>query len=722
MSGLTRIVLLCIMLVLPLVSAAYERLGDADAKGLPVHAVQLRTGAVADSRLKFEGGSAQTRRVHLHVDLPEGDQRWMVWLPRDPVDMVKVSGKGMALPQTGFFRPAPSEGLLLAGYGFALPHGASGPQRLTLEVGSSVRAAPGPRVMREQDVLRYAGRELALAFAVYAALLTLLIASLALYFAVRDALFLLFSVYAAGALLFMAASNGHLFAMPGMSALGTLGAAGYWLVLQAFTAVALSTVLHFADGGNSQSPWVRRLQKLPVLMWGLALLPLIPIQAVAGSLQVVGTLSWVVAIAVAVWALMDGAHRGVPMAFAAAMALLVLMFSASAHEAMQRAWLPDGVLARHGYQFALVFVSVILFVGASSRIGMVRKRLDDESNARRDSEDRLRLERMRTGFVRSVQDALRSAPADEVALRAFRLLCRQVRELLGADDAVVLGHGYLGNELLLVQAGSRQVSPLAQSALVARGIVRMHAQNREAVHVRIDGARTSDDMEAPQYAIVPMRAASPAWVALVVPAQSEQGFSRGVLNELTELARVAATHAEEAYAAIQLRKTAEYDALTGSLNRRSLDQALAREFKSSARDAQALSVLFIDIDWFKRINDEHGHACGDHCLRSVAATLRAELRPADALGRYGGEEFLVLLPGQDAAAARVIAERLRQQMEQAEIQWQGVRVPLTISIGMAARRDGDREPSPLLERADKALYAAKREGRNRVCVAPAAFV
>ena len=169
-----------------------------------------------------------------------------------------------------------------------------------------------------------------------------------------------------------------------------------------------------------------------------------------------------------------------------------------------------------------------------------------------------------------------------------------------------------------------------------------------------------------------------------------------------------------------MRKTAELDALTGSLNRRALDQALAREFGPAARHAP-LSVLFIDIDWFKRVNDEHGHACGDHCLRSVAGALRAELRPGDAFGRYGGEEFLVLLPGHDAASSRVIAERLRQAVEGCVIEWNGTRVMLTISIGMAARRDGDGDGPALLERADKALYAAKREGRNRVCVAPAAF-
>ena len=175
--------------------------------------------------------------------------------------------------------------------------------------------------------------------------------------------------------------------------------------------------------------------------------------------------------------------------------------------------------------------------------------------------------------------------------------------------------------------------------------------------------------------------------------------------------------ADAAHAAFLLRRTAERDSLTGSFNRRTLDQLAARECKV-AGNHKPLSVLFMDLDWFKRINDTHGHPCGDECLRKVAATLRAELRPQDVFGRYGGEEFLVLLPGQDAASARLVGERLREAVEAAVVDWQGEALRFTISIGMAVLREGD-DPGKLLARADKALYRAKREGRNRVCAAPA---
>ena len=188
---------------------------------------------------------------------------------------------------------------------------------------------------------------------------------------------------------------------------------------------------------------------------------------------------------------------------------------------------------------------------------------------------------------------------------------------------------------------------------------------------------------------------------------------------LVELARVAVLHADQAYAAMQLRRTAEHDSLTDTHNRRALDKVMSQAFHAHGPHEMVLAVLFIDIDWFKRINDRLGHACGDLCIRSVAACLRGELRPTDTMGRYGGDEFLVLLPGRDAAAARVIAERLRKAVESSQVSWKGESLPLTVSIGLAARRETDRAPAPLLERADKALYAAKHEGRNRVCVAPA---
>jgi diguanylate cyclase (GGDEF)-like protein len=203
--------------------------------------------------------------------------------------------------------------------------------------------------------------------------------------------------------------------------------------------------------------------------------------------------------------------------------------------------------------------------------------------------------------------------------------------------------------------------------------------------------------------------------------EGSDGFSTEEIALAGEFTRLATLHADEALAAYQLRRSAELDALTGTFNRRSIDQWLARAFLEASRRQQALSLLFIDIDHFKSINDRLGHAGGDHCLREVAAALRGALEEGDLLGRYGGEEFVALLPGRAGADAREMGERLRAAVERNEIQYEGRGERITVSVGVATRLERESTPAAAIERADKALYAAKRGGRNSVHVAPAVF-
>ncbi|MEO6227504.1 MAG: diguanylate cyclase [Thermomonas sp.] len=675
-----------------------------------------------DGRLLFAGGISQVQTVDLQFELPlAADQRWVLWLARDPFNSARVTWMDGSTQTRNFFKPMPDAGLFPVGYAFALPRDSMGQQRLRLQLQGEIRSAPTPRVMSEQDVLRQANREFALACAIYAALVTLLIMSLVLYQAVRDPMFLLLSAYLGSALLFVSTVNGHLYALPVAGPLfGQMGARGYWWVMLAFNAMALWTLMRFAETRASTSVLIRKLDWVAAGMTVLALLPLLPLDVASRFLQPIATAAWLTAMPVGILATMDSARRRVQMAVAVGTALLLLMVGISAREAMQRGWMGDDMLTRHGYQFALVLVSLIMFVGLSSRIGLVRQRLADETSARLQSDTRLRQEQTRAGFAQSLQDRLRGVAEDELATVAFRLLGAHAREMTGASAAVVMASGYLGHELLVVQPEG-QPAGLAQYLVVARGLLRAQALEREPVNVRLGGTRPEDTATKPMLAVIPLQLAFPAWAALVLPHGDKQSFEPDILAALADVARLTVMQADEAYAALQLRRTAEHDALTGSQNRRSLDQALVREFKAHGMQDAALAVLFIDIDCFKSINDKLGHAGGDLCIRSIAASLRGELRPTDAMGRYGGDEFLVLLPGRDAAAARIIAERLRKVVEGSQLYWQGEVVALTVSIGMAARRDTDRMPAELLERADKALYVAKNEGRNRVCVAPAVF-
>lgn len=161
-------------------------------------------------------------------------------------------------------------------------------------------------------------------------------------------------------------------------------------------------------------------------------------------------------------------------------------------------------------------------------------------------------------------------------------------------------------------------------------------------------------------------------------------------------------------------QAAERDPLTGVLNRLTILARLGSAFGAARSGHASLSVLFLDLDHFKQINDTHGHRAGDKCLRAVIGPIAGELRQDDLLGRYGGEEFLVLLRGIGLANARLIAERIRHRVEQMPMQIGGTRIALRLSVGVASLDPQVKSIEDLIERADAALYMAKRSGRNRV--------
>jgi two-component system, cell cycle response regulator len=164
----------------------------------------------------------------------------------------------------------------------------------------------------------------------------------------------------------------------------------------------------------------------------------------------------------------------------------------------------------------------------------------------------------------------------------------------------------------------------------------------------------------------------------------------------------------------RLRYQAMHDALTGIWNRGAVLDALARELERTGRDGSALAVAMIDLDHFKKINDTRGHPVGDEVLREVAGRIRAAVRTYDSVGRYGGEEFLVIAPGIEEPAAHELAERIRRQIEAGPIVTTGEAVPVTLSLGVVVRSSHSRASlESVLAAADQALYEAKRGGRNR---------
>lgn len=166
----------------------------------------------------------------------------------------------------------------------------------------------------------------------------------------------------------------------------------------------------------------------------------------------------------------------------------------------------------------------------------------------------------------------------------------------------------------------------------------------------------------------------------------------------------------------ELEKLSRTDMLTKLNNRGFWEECLSREFSRFQRYQTISSVVMFDIDHFKKVNDTYGHQAGDEAIRQVSRVLRENLRKTDIAGRYGGEEFGVILGNTDAEAAIVFCERVRQQVSEIVVNHEGQQIKFTVSLGISQALNTTEDYKSWLEQADQALYAAKEGGRNRTVV------
>ena len=213
---------------------------------------------------------------------------------------------------------------------------------------------------------------------------------------------------------------------------------------------------------------------------------------------------------------------------------------------------------------------------------------------------------------------------------------------------------------------------------------------------------------------LPLRARSQRMGFLVAFTNQPQAYSEAD-------AQLAQTFADQAAIALEnarLYEQAVYmsitDALTELFNRRKFFKLAGLEFERSRRYQTPFSVITLDIDWFKKINDTYGHDTGDQALREVSRRLRSGVRSVDVVARIGGEEFAILLPETSLEEARQVAERLRAGFANAPVEWQGQQVPITASFGVTAMDENCADLEMMMKRADQALYRAKEGGRNQV--------
>ncbi len=198
----------------------------------------------------------------------------------------------------------------------------------------------------------------------------------------------------------------------------------------------------------------------------------------------------------------------------------------------------------------------------------------------------------------------------------------------------------------------------------------------------------------------------------IIPLTNVRGEVEHICLIVYDVTEVAVNRLQLQEVNTQLQQLSRTDGLTGLLNRASWEAELVHEYQRYQRHQHLCSMLMFDIDHFKRVNDNYGHPTGDEVIRQTAACLKENIREIDIAGRYGGEEFAVILPDTHAEGALVVAERLRKKIDTLSVHYDGLYVEYSISLGIAELNPTMNEPTAWIECADKALYQAKHNGRN----------
>jgi len=199
----------------------------------------------------------------------------------------------------------------------------------------------------------------------------------------------------------------------------------------------------------------------------------------------------------------------------------------------------------------------------------------------------------------------------------------------------------------------------------------------------------------------------------IIPITNTRGDVEHICVIIYDVTEVAINRLQLQEANVQLQKLSRTDGLTGLLNRKAWEMELSREFQRFKRYRRSSSMIMMDIDHFKAVNDNHGHPMGDAVIRKTALSLMQNMREIDIAGRYGGEEFAVILIDTNTKGAALFAERLRKVIESLTVTHNGVDIHFTISLGVAELDETMSTPVDWIDSADKALYEAKNTGRNR---------
>ncbi|MFT3761748.1 MAG: GGDEF domain-containing protein [Pseudoxanthomonas sp.] len=693
---------------------------------LPLRIVMIDAGGGAHASrdghgvvLPPDGGRV---RFRIEFDLPPtaaDSPPWVLRFNRVELKELSLQAPDWRPPARDFFHPDPGDGWLPASFAQPLPGDWRGPVAIEVVAATDLVRTLRPQLLREPLAVERDRVELVIAMALYGGLLALALTTLALLLGARQKVFLGLLGLIAAVLLLALVVRGHAYAVPGLRWLAALGGQGTNLATLLMCASGVAVARAHA-GDRRIAPWFQWSSLATIAaMLLLAAACLTGIGPGPGAMHWLVTAGWIVALAVEALSFagvgIRNGWRAWPLpAVLLPLALLGVLFELSVRGRAAEFW------GSHAYLIGLALAVAALMAALTARVAGFRIRHQRERLARHAAELKLMRQSALAGLAQELRQQLPDVPLKELETNAVRIALRRVLAPLRLRSAGVV----------LYRAGRAVVhivEPEAQAARIAarieanadllRELARRPAPTPALTLAQAVPPRRGNERPSAVWAGLPLDTGNAGSGVALLERAGRDPFTDDELALAASFAELALQQIGEARATHRLRRSAELDALTGVLNRSAIDSLLAQSFEESFLRRQPLAVLFADLDHFKSINDTWGHACGDHCLRQVAEILRGTLRSGDRIGRYGGEEFLVLLPGCNAQQAAALGERLRRAVEQAQMQWQGQRIELTISIGVSARWTYEDKPDAV-GRADQALYAAKREGRNRVSQSP----
>lgn len=337
-------------------------------------------------------------------------------------------------------------------------------------------------------------------------------------------------------------------------------------------------------------------------------------------------------------------------------------------------------------------LAVALFVGLSRRIGDL---LDYAHQIDQDT-------------------GLQLLPALIILTGVFVLHLVRKRQQLGAETRLATTHvAEMERLVAFSQELARSLDLTAITAVARDGVPALVPGRRLWVASRALSLEEPEDGDIAALRFPLTVAGAPVGVIGVPPGPPLTEQQRSVVVAAAALLAVSIKNAELFH---EVHEHSVRDSLTGCHRRKHALEVMDAELKRARRSKLPLSLIMFDLDHFKAINDQHGHLCGDAVLAAVGQRMHAVLRGSDVKCRFGGEEFLVLLPDTPLAGARRVADTLRRELEQHPLEWKGTPVTITASFGVTAIAPGELNAPAIIDRADAALYRAKDEGRNCIRV------